>query len=74
MSDFLLLGGFALCLLSVLWAVIQLIRLQPPRAAAIMLVLGIALLFLGAFQQPDGFQPGDLMRAWQGLTGVSEAA
>ena len=74
MSDILLLGGVALCLLSVLWAVVQLLRTEPPRAAAIMLVLGIALLFLGAYLQPDGFQPGDVMRAWQGLTGADTAA
>ncbi|MCQ0970685.1 hypothetical protein MLD63_09635 [Paracoccus sp. TK19116] len=73
MSDLLLLGGVALCALSVLWAVIQLARTEPPRAAAIMLVLGIALMFAGAFAQPDGFQPGDVMRAWQGVIGVTPA-
>ena len=40
MSDLLLLGGIALCLISVLVAVVQLLRTQPPRAAAILLVLG----------------------------------
>ena len=74
MSDFLLLAGFGLCLLSVIWAVVQLLRTEPPRAAAIMLVLGIALLVAGAVTQPDGFQPGDVMRAWQGVTGGDTAA
>ena len=45
MSDLLLLGGIALCLLSVIVAVVQLLRTQPPRAAAILLVLGISAIF-----------------------------
>ena len=48
MSDILLLLGAALCALSVLMAIVSLLRTQPPRGAAIALVLGIVLMFAGA--------------------------
>ena len=48
MSDILLLLGAALCALSVLMAIVSLLRTQPPRGAAIALVLGIVLMFSGA--------------------------
>ena len=38
MSDILLLLGAALCALSVLMAIVSLLRTQPPRGAAIALV------------------------------------
>ena len=46
MSDILLLLGAALCALSVLMAIVSLLRTQPPRGAAIALVLGIVLLLV----------------------------
>lgn len=49
MSDILLLAGIALCLFSVLAAIYSLARTEPPRGAAISLVLGIALLIGGAW-------------------------
>ena len=48
MSDILLLLGAALCLLSVLMALVSVMLTQPPRAAAIALVLGIVAMFAGA--------------------------
>ena len=48
MSDILLLLGAALCALSVLMVIVSLLRTQPPRGAAIALVLGIVLMFSGA--------------------------
>jgi xanthosine utilization system XapX-like protein len=68
MSDYLLLAGVALCLVSVLLAVIQLIRLEPPRAAVILLILGIVGLFAGAYLAPAPFQVEDIATAWQNVT------
>lgn len=48
MSDILLLLGAALCALSLLMAIFSVLRTQPPRAAAITLVLGLVLMFAGA--------------------------
>ncbi|RCW81003.1 hypothetical protein [Paracoccus lutimaris] len=58
MSDILLLVGAALCALSVLMAIASVLRTQPPRAAAIALVLGIVLMFGGATlaQEPFGIE------------------
>lgn len=57
MYDFLLLGGIALCALSVVIAIVQLLQTRPPRAAAITLVIGIAALLAGAWLMP---QPLDM--------------
>ncbi|AUH33433.1 hypothetical protein [Paracoccus tegillarcae] len=69
MSDFLLLGGIALCILSVIYAVIQLMRVQPPRAAVIMLILGIVAMFAGAYLSPQPFTVEEIPAAWSRLTG-----
>lgn len=69
MSDLLLLGGIALCLLSVIVAVVQLLRTQPPRAAAILLVLGIAAFFAAAYLSPEPFSLEQIPQAWARLTG-----
>ena len=69
MSDLLLLGGIALCLLSVIVAVVQLLRTQPPRAAAILLVLGIAAIFAAAYLAPQSFTLEQIPQAWARLTG-----
>ncbi|MDT1060597.1 hypothetical protein RM190_01935 [Paracoccus sp. CPCC 101403] len=44
MIDILLLAGVALCILSVLLAILALARTQAPRGAAISLVLGLLVL------------------------------
>lgn len=71
MSDYLLLGGIALCLLSVVIAVVQLLRTQPPRAAAILLVLGIAAIFAAAYLSPDPFSLEQIPQAWARVTGTA---
>ena len=48
MSDYLLLAGVALGLVSILLAVVQLVQATPPRAAVITLILGIVAIFAGA--------------------------
>ncbi|VDS09479.1 hypothetical protein PARHAE_02682 [Paracoccus haematequi] len=69
MSDLLLLGGIALCLLSVVVAVVQLLRTQAPRAGAILLVLGIAAILAGAYLAPEPFSLDRIPQAWARLAG-----
>lgn len=73
MSDYLLLGGIALCLLSVLAAVVQLLQVRPPRVAAIMLILGIAAIFAAAYLSPEPFSAAQVPQAWARLTGGTTA-
>ena len=73
MSDLLLLGGIALCLISVLVAVVQLLRTQPPRAAAILLVLGVAAIFAAAYLAPEPFGLEQIPQAWARLVGGATA-
>ncbi|MDB6176053.1 hypothetical protein PAF17_00850 [Paracoccus sp. Z330] len=68
MSDYLLLGGTALCVISVLLAVVQLLRLEPPRAAVITLIVGIVMLFAGAYFGPAQFSPQEILSAWSRIT------
>ncbi len=72
--DLLLLGGVALCVISVIAAVIQLLQTQPPRGAAITLVIGIVLLFAGAYYSPEPFKPQSILSAWQRVSGGDGAA
>lgn len=67
MTDLLLLLGSALCVLSVILAVISVAQTRAPRSAAAALVLGILLMFLGAWLSPDPFRVHDLGAVWQGL-------
>ncbi|MFV0385741.1 hypothetical protein [Paracoccus sp. (in: a-proteobacteria)] len=69
MSDYLLLGGVALCLISVVAALLQLLQNQAPRGAVITLVVGIVLIFGGAYTAPDPFQPQDILAAWHRVAG-----
>lgn len=69
MSDLLLLGGIALCVISVLVAVVQLLRTHPPRAAAILLVVGIAAIFAAAYLGPQPFGLEQIPQAWARLAG-----
>lgn len=68
MSDLLLLAGVALCLLSVVLAVVQLMQARPPRAAALALLAGIVLVFAGAWLDPEPFGPGAIPDALQAVT------
>ncbi|MBU2958062.1 hypothetical protein Q4511_10490 [Paracoccus sp. 1_MG-2023] len=60
----LLVIGVALCVASVVLAVVQLLRLQPPRLAVLALVAGILALFAGAQLQPGPFSPSDVATAF----------
>ena len=74
MSDLLLLGGIALCLISVVVAVVQLLQTRPPRAAAILLVLGIAAILAAAYLDPRPFSLDRITQAWAGITGGASPA
>ncbi|RJL20138.1 hypothetical protein [Paracoccus siganidrum] len=69
MSDYLLLGGIALGVLSILVAVVQLLQTRPPRAAAITLVLAIVALLAGAWLAPEPFRLSQICDAWTRVTG-----
>lgn len=67
MSDLLILTGTALMALSVILAIASLARTEPPRAAAIAFVFGLAALFFGAWIDPTPFRVQDLGDSWQRL-------
>jgi uncharacterized membrane protein YccC len=69
MTDLLLLAGVLLCLLSLPLAVVQLLRLQPPRGAAVAFVLGILLVFASAWLNPDPFRVQDVPAAFGRVIG-----
>lgn len=69
MSDFLLLAGIALGVLSVVLAVVQLMQTRPPRAAAITLVLAIAAILAGGLLAPQPFRLSHICDAWTRLIG-----
>lgn len=73
MSDYLLLGGVALGVLSIIVAVVQLLQTRPPRAAAIILVLAIVALLSGAYLSPRPMGLAQLCDAWARVTGGSVA-
>ncbi|MDO5605036.1 MAG: hypothetical protein Q4G25_07745 [Paracoccus sp. (in: a-proteobacteria)] len=69
-ADLLLLGGIALCALSVIAAIVQLIRTEAPRGAAILLVLGIAAMAgSAALGGTDRLGPAGICAAWDRVTG-----
>lgn len=72
MTDFMLLGGIALCAISVILAVVQLMRMQPPRAAAVTLIIGVVLIFVAAYLDPEAFQASGIFNAWSKLTGSGQ--
>lgn len=74
MTDYLLLAGVALCLISVVAAVVQLLQTQPPRAAVITLIIGIVAIFAAAYLDPEPFQPTDVLAAWDRVSGTSADA
>ncbi|MBC9246968.1 hypothetical protein H4P12_09615 [Paracoccus sp. 11-3] len=69
MTGFLLLVGTALCAVSVILAMVQLMRMQPPRTAAITLIVGIVLIFVSAYLDPKAFQASAIVNMWSWLTG-----
>lgn len=68
MSDYLLLAGVALCLVSVVLAVVQLMQTHAPRGAVIALVVGIVLILAGAYTSPEPFQADSVLAAWDRVT------
>lgn len=68
MIDILLLAGIALMALSLLVAVVALLRTEPPRLAAGMFLLGIMALLLAAWLDPDPFRVQHVAGAWARLT------
>lgn len=73
MTDYLLLAGVALCVVSVILAVIQLIQTQPPRAAVITLIVGIVAIFAAAYLQPESFELQDIRAAWDRVAAEATA-
>ncbi|WP_323716612.1 hypothetical protein [Paracoccus aminovorans] len=67
MIDILLLAGVALCVLSVLAAIVSVARTRAPRGAAILLVLGLVLVFAGARLDSRPFGVAALQESWQRL-------
>ncbi|WBU61147.1 hypothetical protein [Paracoccus albus] len=67
MTDIFLLLGSGLCLLSVLAAVVDLLRTQAPRTAAILLVAGLVVLGFAAWREPGSVGAAQLGAAWDRL-------
>ncbi|WJS83238.1 hypothetical protein [Paracoccus sp. TOH] len=67
MIDILLLAGVALCALSVLTAIVSVVRTRAPRGAAILLVLGLVLAFAGSWLDQRPFGVAALKESWQRL-------
>lgn len=65
MIDLLLLLGVALCVISVLMAVVAVARTQAPRGAAVLLVLGIAVLFGASWIGDRALGVTDVGDAWR---------
>ena len=65
MIDLLLLLGVALCVISVLMAVVAVARTQAPRSAAVLLVLGIAVLFGTSWFGDRALGVTDVGEAWR---------
>jgi len=68
MIDILLLAGVALCAVSVVLAILAVIRTEPPRAAAIALVLGLVLMFGGTALDDRPLGLNTLAQSWSRLT------
>ena len=69
MSDILILTGTALMAVSLVLALAALARTEPPRGAAIAVVVGVAALCAGAWIDPTPFRVQHLGLAWQRLLG-----
>lgn len=67
MTDFMILAGVGLCLISVVLAVIALANSRAPRGAALTFVLGLILLIGGAVLSPAPFTAQTIPDAWHRL-------
>lgn len=68
MIDLMLLAGVALCVLSVVMAVVSVIRTRAPRGAALALVAGLVLLVAGTWLDPRPLGLDGLAQSWTRLT------
>lgn len=69
MADILLLLGTGICILSVLAALIAVLRTEAPRTAAILLCLGIAVLVVAAVIEPGSVGFGQIGAAFSRVFG-----
>lgn len=67
MIELLLLGGSALCVISVVMAVVAVAQTRAPRGAAIALMLGIIALAVAAKTDPAAVTPENTLNTWQRL-------
>lgn len=67
MIDLMLLGGSALCAISVMMAVVSVLQARAPRGAAIVLMLGFIVLFVAARMDPAAINPQNMAQTWQRL-------
>lgn len=65
MIELLLLGGSALCVISIVMAVIAVVQTRAPRGAAIALMLGIIGLAVAAKNDPAAVTPDNVVATWQ---------
>lgn len=65
MIELLLLGGSALCVISVIMAVVAVAQTRAPRGAAIALMLGIIALAVAAKTDPAAVNPNNVLNTWQ---------
>lgn len=68
MIDILLIAGVALCALSVLLAIVALLRTEAPRLAAIALVAGLGALFAGTLLDDRPLGLNTIAQSWSRLT------
>ncbi|WBU54031.1 hypothetical protein [Paracoccus sp. SCSIO 75233] len=69
MADILLLLGVFFCALSVVAAIISVLRTQAPRGAAIMLCAGLIMLAVAAWMAPGAVGVDQLGAAWARVFG-----
>lgn len=67
MIDLLLVLGVALCAVSVLMALVAVIRTQAPRGAAVTMVLGVLVLFAASWLGNRALGVTDVGGAWHRL-------
>ena len=69
MIDLLVLAGVALCVISVVMAIVSVVRTQAPRGAAVALVLGIIALFVASYADERPFGAASIVESWHRVTG-----
>ncbi|AGT07514.1 hypothetical protein [Paracoccus aminophilus] len=67
MIDLMLIAGSALCVLSIVAAIVAVSQTRAPRGAAILLMLGIIVLLIGAKMDAKAMNPANMVGAWKRL-------